>query len=345
MEVQNHLSIGDVNISLEELTRAGTTYGESERIVLPSETISKIPRITNLAMPCYVRVKVALDQSEITSHSEVECDINTAIWILQGEYYYYRKPLEEGESIDLFREVKIPSDWTETEAEKRFLLNITAEAIQSANFTPDFDSSDPWGSYEPEVCIHKSGESVTINRNYQNLNVELKEDASELVALPEDFFANFGLLMPGDLVSDTVRIQNPSKTETELFFSTKAGENSGDLSQKIQLIIELDGKQVYQGSLRSAELQQEISLGVFEPGCDKSMKFILLVPEDMKNEYAMAQTDEKWIFSARFEELPSKVFGPVTGDGQNVVLWLLTAVGAVFLFAVLGEKGNRKRRK
>ncbi|MDD7740567.1 MAG: hypothetical protein PUJ62_11005 [Lachnospiraceae bacterium] len=344
VEVQNHLAIGDVNISLEEFTKNGASYDSTERIVLPSEIISKSPRITNLAMPCYVRAKISLDQNEITSDKEVNCDIDASIWIRQGDYYYYTKPLAEGESVDFFRSLTIPAEWSEDESGKNFSLSITAEAVQASNFKPDFYSSDPWGGNKPEVCIHKSGESISKSRDYQNLTVQLDEDASKLLALPNDFFANFGVLMPGDLVSDVIQIQNQSKTATELFFSARSGKSDESLSEQIKLVIELDGKQLYTGSLRSESLQEGISLGNFDSGCDKSLKFTLSVPQELKNEYAMAQADETWIFSARFEELPSKAYGPATGDGHNILVWSFCAAGALLILVTIGIIGKKRRK-
>lgn len=49
--VTNHISTGDVNIGIQEYEKDGDTEkvyaGPKEGIVLPSQTISKIPRITN----------------------------------------------------------------------------------------------------------------------------------------------------------------------------------------------------------------------------------------------------------------------------------------------------------
>lgn len=51
--VTNHISTGDVNIGIQEYEKDGDTEkvyaGPKEGIVLPSQTISKIPRITNYA--------------------------------------------------------------------------------------------------------------------------------------------------------------------------------------------------------------------------------------------------------------------------------------------------------
>ena len=59
--VQNHIRTGDISIGIqeyEEKNGAEVIYTGSEgRTVLPSQSVSKIPRITNYAQPCYLRVK------------------------------------------------------------------------------------------------------------------------------------------------------------------------------------------------------------------------------------------------------------------------------------------------
>ena len=55
--VSNHISTGDVNIGIQEYEKDGDSekfyQGPADGIVLPSQTVSKIPRITNYAETCY----------------------------------------------------------------------------------------------------------------------------------------------------------------------------------------------------------------------------------------------------------------------------------------------------
>ena len=59
--VTNHISVGDINISLRELEKKDgrEMKYQDRRIVLPGDEISKIPRITNHSEPCWVRVKIS----------------------------------------------------------------------------------------------------------------------------------------------------------------------------------------------------------------------------------------------------------------------------------------------
>ena len=68
VETINKIAVGDVNIGIWEYEEDGDGEkkyeGPENGIVLPSQVISKIPRITNYAEPCYVRVKPVFDEEE-----------------------------------------------------------------------------------------------------------------------------------------------------------------------------------------------------------------------------------------------------------------------------------------
>ena len=58
--VTNHISTGDINISMKELEKKNgkEILYQNQKMVLPGDRISKIPRITNRSEPCWVRVKI-----------------------------------------------------------------------------------------------------------------------------------------------------------------------------------------------------------------------------------------------------------------------------------------------
>ena len=75
VETINKIAVGDVNIGIWEYEEDGDGEkkyeGPENGIVLPSQVISKIPRITNYAEPCYVRVKPVFDAEETDRKSVV----------------------------------------------------------------------------------------------------------------------------------------------------------------------------------------------------------------------------------------------------------------------------------
>ena len=76
--VTNHISTGDVNIGIQEYEKDGDTEkvyeGPADGIVLPSQSISKIPRITNYAETCYIRVKTTYSGEAADSVSNIDTE-------------------------------------------------------------------------------------------------------------------------------------------------------------------------------------------------------------------------------------------------------------------------------
>ena len=60
LKVKNHISTGDINIGLKEYEKKGSTEVSfaGTKAVVPGDVISKIPRITNYASPCWVRARI-----------------------------------------------------------------------------------------------------------------------------------------------------------------------------------------------------------------------------------------------------------------------------------------------
>ena len=113
-------------------------------------------------------------------------------WKKKGEYYYYTKPLKKGESVDFFTGVSVPFFWTEDYSGQKLRIGIQADAIQAANFHPDFQEMSPWGNQIVEKCIHETNGKTDCKLEDVELSVKFHGDAQKLLAVPADFFRNFG---------------------------------------------------------------------------------------------------------------------------------------------------------
>lgn len=364
--VRNHISTGDINIGIREYEiRDGEEqrYDAVGKTVLPSQKISKIPRITNYANPCYIRVKINFTTEDTTkSQGKKEDEQSVGLsekdlagmkkeWKQAGAYYYLTRPLISGESVDVFQSVTIPPWWGEEMSEKIMNIRIEAEAVQAAGFYPDFSSADPWHGTEAEVCLHEENGMIReIQKEYQAMKVIYEEGAERLIAVPGDFFGNLGRVMPGDVLSDTVSLENVSGQEAELFFRTavpaELNEQEKELLERFELTIHQREKILYSGPLSSEKLQKEpISLGKLKPGEQDSLAFSLRLPKELKNEYALRTSAVDWIFSAFEEEtLMERVEAPATGDsaGERYLgLIILTICAAAASIAA----GGRIRKK
>ena len=66
------------------------------------------------------------------------------MWVPGEEGYYYLQQKIGKTNIDLkfrlFDHVTIPTAWNNDYADAEFTINVTAEAIQADNFTPEIDN-------------------------------------------------------------------------------------------------------------------------------------------------------------------------------------------------------------
>lgn len=84
LQVVNHISVGDIKISMEEYEKKGTKevpYSNTGEI-LPGAVISKIPRITNHALPCWVRARILYTNS--VKELEGLNDTNLSVFLPNG---------------------------------------------------------------------------------------------------------------------------------------------------------------------------------------------------------------------------------------------------------------------
>lgn len=158
--VTNNAKMGIVDIDLKEymLDENGRKVEWQDKTnILPGEVISKIPEINCVdgAVDCYIRAKVEIsckDENLANSAEMLTLDnlnVNEERWYYceQDGYFYYKTILtDETEPVKLFSEVTIPTTLDNSWSLEEISIDVTAEAIQSKNFTPNFaeGSSEPW---------------------------------------------------------------------------------------------------------------------------------------------------------------------------------------------------------
>lgn len=310
--VTNNVQIGSVNISLMEYQKDASGKESSyvnDKSVVPGEQISKIPRITNKGIPCYIRVQVTYtsENNDKVAMSDSNLQGINGDFVKVGDYFYYKKILEHGASVDLFTGVTIPTD---AKANGKFKIGITAEAIQARNITPNYSIQNPWGKVTVEDAKdidETTYKTLTAAKSNVELTVTMTDDSKKLVAAPEDFFVQFGYLVPGDSLERSVDLNNNYGYDSiELYFQSKILEKNNDLLNKIQLLITLtqDGNtsKVYEGSL-NADFKQK--LATIKANKSAKLNFKVTVPAELGNAYAMTKGKVQWIFSCEYKEKPS----------------------------------------
>ena len=308
LEIKNHITMGDIRINMTEFARKGN--GEVKyrdpAYIFPGERISKIPRIKNRALPCWIRARISYgsDKDDVEMLSEHNIEGMSSEWIKRGDYYYYTKVLKKQESVDLFQSVSVPAVWTEEHGGQKLSVTVQADAIQAANFKPDFTAMSPWGNQEIQDCVHETNGTMTCKKGERKLSVEFQGKAHKLIAVPDDFFANLETAMPGDILADTVKISNTTKNNAEIFFriSTEGRTKEKlDMLKNICFQIAMGEKVLYTGTLDAAKLQKNHSLGVFKSKASGELKFLLEIPKEWDNAWALKKTDVSWIFAVQDE--------------------------------------------
>lgn len=321
--VKNHIATGDINISLKEYQKKNgkEIFYRNPIEVLPGDFISKIPRITNQGMPCWIRTKISFQNNLEMKDGFGEKNIEgiSRDWKKKGEYYYYTKPLKKGESVDFFTGVSVPFFWTEDYSGQKLRIGIQADAIQAANFHPDFQEMSPWGNQIVEKCIHETNGKTDCKLEDVELSVKFHGDAQKLLAVPADFFRNFGAILPGDTKKDEISISNADKNAVEIFFRTEIQNQTKEqkeLLEKLALTVSMNGKKFYTGNLKSSSLERSVLLGKFEPQTEGKLTFSITAPPNLKNSYALRDASVNWIFTVNKKD---GVFtdSPLSPDGSE----------------------------
>lgn len=159
-ETVNNLKIDTVDIELQEF-QLDENSSEIEFVnptqQIPGATISKIPRVYNKGSDCWLRVKLDFSIDDENLETVNIDDLNGFVfdnWVKGDDgYYYLIQVLSENDDINIFDSVTIPSEWGNEYKDKNIFVDVTAEAIQTKNFTPDFSSGKPWGVEKAEECV------------------------------------------------------------------------------------------------------------------------------------------------------------------------------------------------
>lgn len=312
-DVINKTGIGDISIRLDEyeLDAAGNEIPyKNFKTVLPGQAIDKLVRITNQADTAWIRARLTYESKDgIRDLSDSMIRLASDNWLPLGPYYYYILPVNKNEAIDFINKLMIPCEWDESYAGKQFSVVAAAEAVQASHFTPDFTSGDPWFGTIVETCTHAPYSQLPAQQ--QNFSVIYEGGAEGLVRLGDDFFSNWGELMPGDSVSDTVTIRNSYYRPVSVFFRTETVADDM-LLKSLQLTIANQDTILYSGTLDGA-VKDKVRLAYLKQGEETVLSYTLFVPPDLNNTYARTQTKTRWIFSVQ----PDTSGGSSGGSGGN----------------------------
>ena len=349
VKVENEFTTGIVDIELEEyMFKDGKLclWENPNHYILPGESVSKIPRIYNFGNDCYIRADIQFMNTPITELSLYGMSENW-IWASDG-YYYYKNILPSGEIVDLFEGFNVPDNLDEATQETEFNINVLVEAVQSENFTPDFELYNPWGFIEIQECRKEGTYDVALFKQANHLDFEINymEDARKLLTNHQDFFSNFPVLLPGDTYTDSIDFHNLSHDTVNLYFRSDTKEGS-DLLDQVQIKISKSfngiNTVIYEGNVRTSSLNENLLLATVPASGMGTLNYEIYVPGTLDNKYTLRADSVIWIFSTNPIEVSESV---PTGDISMATWMQCIFAGSTLLIVGLGmlmyEKvGNR----
>lgn len=337
LEIQHTLNTGGVNIELESLhIQDGKEIPlEGKQIVDFYGNVSYIPRISNKAESCYVRVNLTANTAE------QQVDIFDGLygvdshWKRIGQYLYSVRPLDCNECIDICKGFDVPDDWDYIRSND-LEIKVTADAIQSKNFMPDFDSDTPWG--DVAVLESKTGDGYTVNtvgRSEVKGNVRLVcDDGIAGIDVNTDNFFRDMMFMPGDEYSGYLTLCNRSSKRAAVLLKT--GFENSYLLNMIQMRIS-NGSEFYNGSAAGEALKEYREIFVLEPGEKRTIEVDLSLPEYAGNSCQIMKGSYTWYLAVR------EYTDDAVDTGDNSFLWIFIAAcfaSAFAAYAVIRKKEN-----
>lgn len=347
--VVNEFNTGIVDIELtdSELDKDEDTINSgSEDYLLPGELVSWTPRIYNKEFDCYVRAKVDFSDTSLSNNNLTGV---TTDWVKKSDgYMYYTKVLKSGESVDIFNGVQVPADFNlpfGTEVG----ISVSVDAIQSRNFTANFDMGNPWGNVVIKAAKENKGVTEFKSSDNNVFSVVWDGNTKDLVINSEDFFSDFATMMPGDVLEHEIKLKSTTDPAPDLYFNTESIDDS-DILSKIGLEIKVGGKVIYSGNLKSEQLENKIKLGSYKDG---SMTFKVTVPSELDNDYSLESSKVKWVFSVEEKSTTNNNNGGSssgeknpdnvkTNDTTRLGLNIIILIVSGSLTALIIKKGKRK---
>ncbi len=275
--------------------------GAGERIVytgqsklMPGEEFPYMICVDNDGSSCWIRLKV--DYTGTDGLNQVDDNwlsiAEEEKWVKRGGYWYYTEPLAENASVDFCDKLCVP-DLNNVRNGLPFKIISYAEAIQSANVTPDFSSENPFDG----ILIEDSTSAPAIDETVTEFTVRY-EGGSETVVNADGLFENLDGIMPGDTITGTVTVNNQNGYRMGVTLK-EVGEELDDLVKKaLILTISQDGMDLYHGSLADNAIINGVSLGSFGARQTAELVFSLCLPEDVTNEAAFRDIKIALVFEA-----------------------------------------------
>lgn len=299
-----------------------------DSLISPGKDIVYKPVIENKGADSWVRFK-------LTADSELPLDNFYGLssdWVEKGGYWYLTKPVLSKETVPTVEGFKVPdtlTDQSDTEIE----VGGTYDAIQSDNFTPDFDSENPWGDVNIVESDFDGSNYLRTVATIKPITVDI--GSSDDVIITSGDILSYDLI-PGDIKSNTLVIENTSSVDKKVNFKS-ISDRENVLLQNIYIGIGDSEKEIYDGALSEANFDKEIA--TIPAGDTATINYEISIPTEVGNALQGEKGEFEWHFTS--EEIPEVV---KTNDVFPVMIFfIIVALSTVGIPAVL--KVRRRNEK
>lgn len=160
---------------------------------------------------------------------------------------------------------------------------------------------------------------------------------------PTNLFPELKDVMPGDVLTQQVKISHKasSKVNIRVYIKAEGSSKNADFIRQMQLEVEhKDQNILYDGpDYDATDISDWVKLATLAPGKSTTLDLKLTVPKEMGNEYANNLGTVVWKF--KVEEIPIDTTNAKTGDG--IFLWLAVLTVSTVALGTLGILRKRKK--
>lgn len=299
-----------------------------DSLVSPGKDVEYKPVIENKGADSWVRFK-------LTADSELPLDNFYGLssdWVERGGYWYLTKPVLSKESVPTVSGFTMPGTLTD-QSIGEIEVGGTYDAIQSENFTPDFDSENPWGDVNIVESDFDGSNYVRTVATIKPITVDI--GSSDDVIITSGDILSYDLI-PGDMKSNTLVIENTSSVDKKVNFKS-ISDRENVLLQNIYIGIGDSEKEIYDGALSEANFDKDVA--TIPAGEKAVINYEISVPTEVGNALQGEKGEFEWHFTS--EEIPEVV---KTNDAFPVMIFfIIVALSAVGIPAVL--KVRRRNEK
>ncbi len=327
------ISTGNVEIELKEYDGNNQPFAGDGMVIMPGDKIDLIPRVNNLDSECYLRAKITykINGTKIDEASYINGNYKS--WNKKDGYYYLNNSLSSNGSVDVFNEVIVPSNLSNSNKGKSVEISVRIDAIQAKNFNGDWTNIEILESINRSYDIG-SGSSVVV----------YETDSDSSIDVSEEFFEQFENLLPGDNISGNIKITNSSNNKNSYYLKIEndLDDEERSLLDKIKLVIKDSNGDIIQNTNLANE--DSMKIGTIDAKGVENYTIEVSIPKEANNEVSKLLVKLKWIFSSEFDD--EVIVNPQTGDmiGISITIFVVSSIGLLIML-LLWNKENKKEKR